>query len=186
MPTTAAYEIEVKYRLPDRDAMLAALAGRGIRLGPPVEQDDQAYAPQGWRYGDSKLGVPFGRLRTEAGRHLFTVKRPVANEQSCVEHETEVGDRQATHHAILAMGFYPTVRIHKTRRTARYGNLSLCLDDVTGIGCFFEVEMLVSAGSSGAGSQAEMHRFVDQLGVELERTTATYDSLIRDAQVASA
>jgi len=175
----AAHEIEVKYRVQDRSSVVAALTALGVRLGPPVEQDDQAYAPDGWRYGDSKLGVSFVRLRTQAGRHLFTLKRPVDNELACIEHETQVADRLAMHEAILAMGFRPTVRIHKVRRTARQDMLSLCLDEVTGIGCFFEVETLAGAGSAGLSKQAEMHRFVDQLGVELERVTSTYDSLVR-------
>jgi adenylate cyclase class 2 len=108
MPAAPAHEVEVKYSVCDRQALLAALASRGVHLGSPVEQDD------------------------------------------------------------------------------RHGSLSLCLDDVTGIGCFFEVESLAEAGSAGLGRQAELHQVVDDLGVPLERTTTTYDSLIRDAQLASA
>jgi adenylate cyclase, class 2 len=180
---TATQEIEVKYRVPDRSALLAALVARGVQFGPPVEQDDQAYAPEGWQYGDSKIGVPFVRLRTQAGRHLFTLKRPVGNELSCVEHETEVADRQTMHHAIQAMGFNPTVRIHKFRRTASHKDLSLCLDEVTGIGSFFEVETLVGTDFVGQDRQADMHQFVGQLDVELDRVTATYDSLVRETLV---
>jgi adenylate cyclase, class 2 len=178
VPATVPHEIEVKYRVRDRSVLLAALAVRRVYLGPPVEQDDQAYAPQGWRYGDSKLGVPFVRLRTQAGRHIFTLKRPVGNELSCVEHETEVADRQAMHRAVLAMGFRPTVRIHKIRRTARHGDLSLCLDEVSNLGCFFEVEALIGTGPARPNVQDHLHQFVSLLGVELERTTATYDSLL--------
>src|SRR5262249_53235283 len=150
----ATYEMEVKYRVQDRAALVAALAARGIQLDPAIVQDDQAYAPEGWQYGDSKLGVPFVRLRTQDDRHHFPLKRPVAHELSCTEHESEVADRQAMHHAILAMGFYPTVRIQKTRRTTSHGGLSLCLDDVAGLGCFFEVETLAAEGSAGLSSQA--------------------------------
>lgn len=49
------------------------------------------------------------RLRTEAGRHLFTVKVPGDNELSCEEHETEVADRDQMHAAVEAKGFTPTV-----------------------------------------------------------------------------
>lgn len=165
---------------------MAALEARNIQLSPSIAQDDQAYAPAGWRYGDSKLGVCFARLRTQAGRHLFTVKRPVDNELSCIEHETEVANRQATHDAIVAMGFYSTVRIHKTRRTSRLGDLSICVDEVTGIGCFLEVETMSHDGSAGLAEQRAMRRFVEQLGVEVEETIATYDSLVWQAQLASA
>lgn len=138
---TATREIEVKYRVPDRSALLEAVAARGIQFGPPVEQDDQAYAPEGWQYGDSKIGVPFVRLRAQAGRHLFTIKRPVDNELSCIEHETEFADREAMHHAILSKCFQPTGRIQEIRRTGRRDHLSVCLDEVAGVGRVFELEI---------------------------------------------
>jgi adenylate cyclase, class 2 len=183
VPAAATHEIEVKYRVHDPDGLVAALAARGIRLGQPVEQDDQAYAPEGWRYGQSKLGVSFVRLRSQDGLHLFTLKRPVDNELVCIEHESEVADRLAMHHAILAMGFRPTVRIQKIRRSGCHGHLSLCLDEVAGVGCFFEVETMSRRGDAGLAEQQAMHTFAAQLGVELERTTATYDSLVWETQL---
>jgi adenylate cyclase class 2 len=178
----SAYEVEVKYRVGDLAALEAALAARGVVLSVPVVQDDQAYARVGWEYGQSKIGVPFARLRTERGRHLLTVKTPVANELSCVEHETEVVDREQMHAAIQQLGFYPTVRIRKTRRTAMLGLLSLCVDEVDGIGVFLEIERIVDAGEAGGGIQVELDRFACGLGVSLTRITDTYDSLIRAAR----
>lgn len=88
-------EIEVKYRVEDMEALLVALKSRGIELSEPVFQDDQAYAPAGWQFGDSKLGVSFLRLRTVAGCHYFTLKQPADSAQACLEYETQVTDRQA-------------------------------------------------------------------------------------------
>ncbi|GLZ15862.1 hypothetical protein Acsp04_60970 [Actinomadura sp. NBRC 104425] len=178
-------EIEVKYRVIEGTALEAALAGRGVVLSAPVRQDDQAYAPRGWSYGDSKIGVPFARLRTQEGRcgHLFTVKRPVANEQACVEHETMVQDRAQMHEALVAMGFRPTVRIVKTRRTARMdtrelGEVAVCVDEVEHLGLFLELEALVRGGSA-EGAQRALDRVARSLGVGLERVSDTYDSLVR-------
>ncbi len=111
-------EIEVKYRVDDLEALLVALKSRGIEPSEPVFQDDQAYAPAEWQFGDSKLGVSFLRLRTVQSRHYFTLKQPAGSVHDCLEFETQVTDRQAMHHAILHMGYRPTVRIAKTRRTA--------------------------------------------------------------------
>jgi adenylate cyclase class 2 len=179
-------EIEVKYRLADLEGLERALAERGAALSAPVCQDDQAFAPVGWEYGQSKIGVPFARLRTSAGQHLFTVKRPLDNEMACLEFETEVTDRGQMHAAIEAMGFYPTVRIVKTRRTARLEALSLCVDRVEQAGLFFEVETIIGPGRSGEDAQRELHLFASSLGVELERVSDTYDSLVRAATLAHA
>ncbi len=175
-------EVEVKYRVRDREALVMALKSRGIELGAPVHQDDQAYAPRGWSYGDSKLGVPFVRLRTVNGVHTFTLKRPAENELSCQEHETAVADRDQMHDAIVAMGFYATVRIAKERQSAAVGEAALCVDEVDGLGAFLELERLVSDDMAGEAVQDELVSFVESLGVVVERTEQTYDSLVRAAR----
>ena len=123
-------EVEVKYRVRDTEGLLTALKSRGIVLGAPVRQDDQAYAPDGWADGDPRRGVPFARLRTVDGGHIFTLKRPAENLHSCEEHETVIANRDQMHRAILAMGFCPTVRIIKLRRTGTLGDLVLCVDEL--------------------------------------------------------
>lgn len=173
------HEVEVKYRVGDERALVRSLAERGVTFAAPVRQDDQAYAPAEWRYGMSKIGVPFARLRTEGGRHLFTVKRPIDNELACLEHELLVDDRDQMHAALLVMGYAPTVRIVKQRRTARWGQVSLCLDVVDGLGAFVELEQLIGADESGEAVQRELADRVRSLSVPVERTTQTYDSLLR-------
>jgi len=175
-------EVELKYRVEDLEALLVALKSRGIELSEPVFQDDQAYAPAGWRFGDSKLGVSFLRLRTVQGRHYFTLKQPAGNAQDCLEFETQVTDRQAMHQAALHMGYRPTVRIAKTRRMATLDDCSLCIDEVDGVGGFLELERLVPAHADAQAIQADLAVFVSSLGITATRTNQTYDSLVHAAQ----
>jgi adenylate cyclase, class 2 len=178
-------EIEVKYRVDDLEGLLVTLKGRGIELSEPVYQDDQAYAPVGWQFGDSKLGVSFLRLRTMREQHYFALKQPGENAQSCLEFETEVADRDAMHGALLRMGYRATVRVVKTRRVANLGSCSLCVDDLEGIGGFLELERLVADDAIAGVVQHELAAFVSSLGVSVVRTDETYDSLVRAAQEAS-
>jgi adenylate cyclase class 2 len=171
-------EVEVKYRVADPAQVLAVLADRGVTFGPPVCQDDQAYAPHGWAYGQSKIGVAFARLRTQDGRHTFTVKTPVTSEQDCDEYESPITDREQLHHAIIAMGYQPTIRIVKHRRIAHYGETTLCLDDVDGLGTFLELEQMVTHDHA-ATARAEMTAFITGLAVSVEPVDQTYDSLLR-------
>jgi adenylate cyclase class 2 len=174
----AAHEVEVKYRV-DAQLLVQALHSRGVELSAPIRQDDQAYAPAAWQYGMSKLGVAFARLRTQNGRHLFTMKRPVDNEMVCLEHETIVADRDQMHGALLAMGYRPTVRIVKNRRTARWGDVAVCVDDVEGVGGFVELEQVVSPDESGPAVQMRLDQLIQTLRVPVQRTTETYDSIVR-------
>ena len=175
------HEVEVKYRIGDPAALLEALAAAGVSLSSPVAQDDQAYAPATWAYGLSKVGVTFARLRAQDGRHLFTVKTPVDNEMACIEHETTVADRGQMHAALLAMGYRTTVRIVKNRRTGRLGKMSICVDEVTDLGTFLEVEQLTAGDESGAAIQERLDAFVATLGLNATRVHDTYDSLLREA-----
>ena len=175
-------EIELKYRVADLEALLVALKSRGIELSEPVFQDDQAYAPAGWQFGDSKLGVSFLRLRTVQGLHYFTLKQPAGNAQDCLEYETQVADRQAMHHAALYMGYRPTVRITKTRRTATVDDTSLCLDEVDGVGEFLELERMTPDHADAQVIQADLAAFVGSLGIAATRIDQTYDSLVHAAQ----
>jgi adenylate cyclase class 2 len=114
-----------------------------------------------------------------AGRHVFTLKRPAGNVLSCEEHETDIADRDQMHGAILAMGFCPTVRIVKVRRTAAWGDMSLCVDQLDGLGVFLEVERMVRGDVPGDVVQANLCRFVESLGIEAERIEQPYDWLVR-------
>jgi adenylate cyclase class 2 len=175
-------EIEVKYRVDDLEGLLAALKARGIEVSDPLHQNDQAYAPAGWQFGDSKLGVSFLRLRTVSGRHYFTLKQPTQNDQACLEYETEVTDREAMHHAALHMGYRPTVRIIKARRTASIEGCSLCIDEVEGVGGFIEAERIAPDDADAQAIQAELAALIESLGIATTRTTETYDSLVHAAR----
>lgn len=172
-------EVEVKFRIVDAAEVMARFKAEGVAWSAPVIQDDQAYAPISWSFGMDKTGVPFARLRTEDDRHLFTVKTPQSNEMDCLEHETTVDDRAAMHAAVVAMGFTPTVRIVKTRRSGSWGEVSLCLDEVEHAGTFLELELLTD--DDPARVQQQLAEGIRTLGIEGVQVTDTYDTLVRDA-----
>lgn len=172
-------EIETKYRVADAETLLTALKGVGVVMGDPVFQDDQAYAPSSWAPEQGKIGFTFARLRTQDDAHLLTTKTPLANAMECTEHETVVTDREQMHGALLALGYEPTVRIVKERRTGRSGTMGVCVDIVEGVGTFMELELVVDDDRDGLQVQTELDAWAQGLGVELERTGDTYDTLVR-------
>jgi adenylate cyclase, class 2 len=178
VPRPPHIEVEVRFRLPEPSAALASLRAVGVRFGKPEMQHDQAYAPAGWDYSKSRIGVTFARLRTSNGKHLFTVKRPVTDVRTCIEHECFISDRESMHEAILLMGFEPTIRIVKSRAIGRLRDLTFCLDEVEGLGRFLEVERLASAEDDTDAARLEIEAFMRQLGVSAERCYDTYDALL--------
>ena len=77
-------------------------------------------------------------------------------------------------------------RVAKTWRSATLSGLSLCVDELEGVGCFLELERLVADTVAAGPVQEELAVFAASLGAEMTRTDQTYDSLVRDAQAPSA
>jgi adenylate cyclase class 2 len=174
-------EIETKYRVADAETLLAALKVAGVDLGDPRFQDDQAYAPAGWNPGQGKVGFTFARLRTQDNTHILTTKTPLANAMEHVEYETTLADREQMHGALLALGYEPWVRIVKERRTGHSGDMGVCVDVVEGAGTFLELELMVEDDRDGRAAQDDLDAWARSLGVELERTSDTYDALVRQS-----
>ncbi|GIG70536.1 class IV adenylate cyclase [Phytomonospora endophytica] len=188
MGSAHAHEVEVKFKLDHGDLhdVATCLKQAGLELGPVTHQDDQAFAPIGWDYGQDRVGVPFARLRTDEthgdGACLFTIKRPVDNTMACLEAETVVNDRDAMARSLELMGWRPTVRIVKTRRSAEAaGGLTVCLDVVDHAGVFLEVEKLAEPDTEGIQLQTRLEQWVRDLGINASRCEDTYDTLVRNA-----
>jgi len=173
--------VEVEARFSVSADALARLEAQGLVFGDPIVQDDQAYAPAHWSWGDNRIGVPFARLRTQLGRHLLTVKRPITDVRTCVERECEVTDRCAMHDALELMGFTPTVRIVKSRRTARRDELSFCFDELQSVGTFVEIEALAREGDDLDAVRQQIESLLDRMGVSAKRCTLSYDTLVYEA-----
>jgi adenylate cyclase class 2 len=174
-------EVEARF-IVDEDA-LPRLEAHGLIFSDPVVQDDQAYAPAGWAWGDDRIGVPFARLRTQLGRHLFTVKRPITDVRTCLERECEVTDRAAMHDALELMGFAPTVRIVKSRRTARAGDVSFYFDELETVGTFVEIEVLANRDDDLTAVREQLEDMLNSMGVPAERCTLSYDTLVYESGV---
>lgn len=181
-------EIEVKARVRDKEAFLAALKERGIELGEPIEQRDIVFAEDISRFKEFTPNVNFLRIRNQNGQHLFTLKRSEVNETESTEHETEVSKPEEVIAIIKLLGFEEAVRIHKVRRKAKYQDFEICLDDIEHLGLFVEVEKLVESGDIEA-IQNELFSFLETLGISrADQVTQGYDTLMRlhdESQVAS-
>lgn len=175
--------VEVEARFHVAVEALEALEACGLDFSEPVVQDDQAYAPAHWTWGDDRIGVPFARLRTERGQHLFTVKRPITDVRTCLERECLVDDREAMDGALRLMGFVPTVRIVKSRRTATAGELSFCYDELQGVGTFVEIEAIVSEDDDLERARQELEGLLVRLGISARPCTLSYDTLVYEASL---
>ena len=169
--------MEIKFRFDDKASLLARLADLGCQLNPAVEQDDQIFS--GEPLPDGSRCVL--RIRTTNTGSILTLKKDITNELDCLEVETPVGDAESTKRLLIELGYRLSVRVRKSRCQGKWGDWTVCVDEVDQLGSFIEVEAMFEDGEDA--DQDELCREVlDQLGLPgLERVTQGYDTLMKQA-----
>ena len=142
-------EIEVKYPLPDRDAVVGMLRGWGATADAPrVDEDHYFNAPD----RDFKATDEAFRLRRIGAKNCFTYKGPKRDAATKTRTEIELpfADGEAAladaARMLVCLGYRPVAVVRKTRAVyhfARGGfDLEACLDDVDGVGRYVELEIV--------------------------------------------
>lgn len=180
-------EIEIKAKLPDKQGLLQRLQDAGVRVSEPVIHRDRVFGPSGVDGADGDNSAPWLRLRTETSggvtRNIFTLKKSVTSQMDSIEHETVVENDDELLKIIGHIGFEPFSDLTKTRQTAKYGNIELCIDTVDGLGDFVEAEKLTA-------EDVDYHTVAEELWAALERfgisrneyVTEGYDVLMNKLQ----
>ena len=158
-------EIEVKARLKNEDLVVKKLKSLGCVLSEPVRQIDTVYAKLIGNMDEYKKNDHFLRIREKSdGKNIFTVKRPLAWETlTKIEHETEIKNAEELEKAIFLMGYKVANRVVKSRRTAKFGELEICIDDVEKLGSFIEIEKMSDGDTDLV--RKELNKFLISLGI---------------------
>lgn len=109
----------------------------------------------------------------DTGRPLETVltyKGPKQDEVSNTrtEHEVSVSSGETAGKLLEALGFRPAFTVEKVRREYALDGVTLCLDTVTGLGEFLELELLVPDRDHWEPAAARLLALLEQLGVPRE------------------
>jgi adenylate cyclase class 2 len=145
----AMLEIEQKFRVSDPAALVERLAGLGVQLGAAHgESDHYMNAPD---RDFAQTGEAF-RLRRIAEQNFLTFKGRKDPGPVKVREELELplppGDEAAEQYLKLfgLLGYRFVAVVRKQRRSGPYQRegfeLTLCLDEVEGLGGFCEIEIL--------------------------------------------
>lgn len=157
-------EIEIKLKAPDLDTIVSKLKDLRCTISEPKTQEDRNFIhkeDKRW-FEPEILGFAYPRLRIQEGKPLtFTVKKPIENEMDCIEHEIHVNDAKELSAIIEMFGYQPGVTVKKTRRTTKYGDYTITLDEVEKLGNFIEIERVIENGDA-LKIQEEMFAFAKE------------------------
>ena len=160
-----------------RAKIVSSLGAMGFRLDHFCEEEDRYYqAPdRDFRKTDEALRI---RIHSEDGesRALVTYKGPKLDSESHMRHEVEVviSDSDAAAELFSGLGYEIVFTVSKHREVYKRADISVCLDDVKGLGFAVEIEKLIPEDASKEekqGAREELLSVLDELGISRERLT---------------
>ncbi len=182
-------EVEVRYRRPDRAAVVARLTALGAeRVEERSEADLYFEAPD----RDLKARDEAFRLRRSGPRNVLTFKGPRRDAETKTRTEIEVpladgAEVAAAERLLVSLGYRPLATVCKRRevyRLVRDGfRLEVCFDDVEQVGSFVELEVVAAEEQCGP-AQAVLLRTAAELGLT-DAETRSYLALVLQASAGS-
>jgi adenylate cyclase, class 2 len=166
------FEVEVKYRLVDPDALVRRLSERGAAQRPEINQED-TYLSHPAR--DFAVTQEAFRIRRAGAENRLTYKGPRHSGPTKTREEIEIrfidGDEASGQllHLLENLGFRPVATIRK-RRTPFHlevqgREIEVVLDQAEGLGDFAEIETLAPALDDLPAAQAAVLALANELGL---------------------
>lgn len=182
-------EIEVKAKLKDKDTVMSRLKKMGLEIHASKYQKDTVYWPNDIKDPSGRLfGRNFLRIREQKvgndKKVLFTIKQCLENQLDSIEQEIEIKEKDiSTMFAIFKLlDFYKFNTIEKKRINANIGDIEVCIDDVTDLGSFIELEKF-SEKDKIDDTHKELNAMLKKLGIKKEDYVYEgYDILVHKAQ----
>lgn len=99
------------------------------------------------------------------------------------EYESTVGDGNAARQILTALGWQEIVTVDKIRLESKTKDYTICIDEVTKLGLFIELEVLAEDDANTGDIQRQMHIFLKNLNIDGELWTIPYDTSIRNFSI---
>lgn len=165
-------EIKARCSAETLEELEAYLLGGSFFFKGEQQQEDVYYDHPCRSFAATDEAVRLRRVSgTEGAFASFAYKGPnlAHHGQEREELETGVEDPAAMDAALQRLGFRTVAAVRKQRKTLKNGDVTVCLDKVEGLGCFFELEIL---GAEDAAARLEaMLKEVSFLPWEVENRT---------------
>lgn len=176
-------EIELKAALTEVQAQTIPkrLLALGFQPGEAVRELDVYFnggQERDFRKTDEALRLrQVQKLRTGRTETRMTYKGPKLDDRSSTrtEYEITVNALETARKLLEALGFHPAASVEKVRQTLEKDEVTVCLDQVTGLGAYLELEILQESGSQQQAVDALLN-LLDALNVS--RQALTRDSYL--------
>ena len=162
-------ELKARYDSSKRPELERYLTEEGFREVRRFTQQDEYFnhPERDFRITDEALRI---RREQHAGKAAYcslTYKGPNTSHigQSRRELETRVKDEQKMRQILQALGFHSVAEVKKRRKEYKKEDLTVCLDELDGLGSYVEIEVVLPETETGSDSDTEnrLREFLSEL-----------------------
>lgn len=171
-------ELELKFKLLDRQMFMTKLRKLGVVLSEAVEQNDTIFFRRGKGFTDLESGEPVIRIRQESGKAKATLKKYVCGIMDREEIECGISDAGSFSRFLDLLDCIPVVRVNKTRMKGSYAGATITVDHVAGLGYYTEIEIVSEDGDVNDNLQ-RLKSIMEDLELQMADLVKTpYDEML--------
>ncbi len=173
-------EIEIKFRIDNREQLLSKLESLHSHFSEPVKQKDIIFVPDlnDTANGEGKI---FIRIRRQNEKKIITLKKQSKVIMQNKEIEFGISDIDKAYDFLETIGFKEWVTVEKTRIETTYQEFNLCIDQVKRLGDFVEIEILSEEENQTEFYEKKILEIAKELGIPIKnRVDNYYDSMIAE------
>lgn len=171
-------EAEIKASLAglSTETLLEQAGSMGFRPAAQLRETDMYFNGNDRDFRRTDEALRLRRVQTlpdGTEESLLTYKGPKLDRVSSArtEYETAVADGETAGKLLEALGYRPAFTVEKLRREYRLDDVTLCLDEVTGLGAYLELETLAPSEEDRETAVNQLLTLLDRLGVSRDRLT---------------
>ncbi len=179
-----AIEVEIKLKIEDRAELIKKLEDQHFTAGKTVLESDLYFTSE---FHDMKACDEALRVRhvkekdtgKQAAYLTYKGKKLDTCSMTRKELELEISDGKTGIELLKSIGYEPTTPVEKLRYYFHREQMTACVDQVTGLGDFLELEIIVEDETRREAALREIEILLGKLGYTMQDTTRTsYLSMI--------
>ena len=179
-------EIEVKLLIKDMDDLIDKLTGNGFNVSERIHMTDTYFDSADNRIRDNGEALRVREVKDlntgeDTTAITFKGKRLDSVLKTRRELETSVGSAEVCMEIFKALGLQPVKPwVTKTRTEYTRDNMTACVDQVEGLGNYFELEIVIPEDGSREEAKEKIGSMLSMLGYSIDEAIKdSYLSLLR-------
>ena len=173
-------EIEIKFKIDNRDDLIKRLSDLGCTFDKEMRQKDIIFVKD-LNHVESKEGSIFVRIREQNDKKILTLKKQSKVVMQNKEIEFEISDSVKARDFIETLGLREWVTVEKIRLETSYKQYNFCIDQVKRLGDFVEIEILSEEENKTEEFEKEILSLAQSLNIDTnQRINNFYDNMIHE------